>query len=126
MNAAQFEALAELLRMRGGASQEAARLVLVEGIAPAEAARRTGIKPQAVNNVLNSCQRGIDLLERAMTTTVKRGAVDAMILTALQDGEINEAELASIITAHRSHIAARHAEVSAILALHSTRQEPRP
>ena len=42
MNAAQFEALAELLRMRGGASQEAARLVLVEGIAPAEAARRTG------------------------------------------------------------------------------------
>ncbi|MDH1341528.1 hypothetical protein [Ectopseudomonas oleovorans] len=61
MNAAQFEALAELLRMRGGASQEAARLVLVEGIAPAEAARRTGIKPQAVNNVLNSCQRGIEL-----------------------------------------------------------------
>ncbi len=61
MNAAQFEALAELLRMRGGASQEAARLVLVEGIAPAEAARRTGIKPQAVNNALNSCQRGIEL-----------------------------------------------------------------
>lgn len=68
----------------------------------------------------------IDLLERAMTTTIKRGTVDAMILTALQDGEINEPELASIISAHRTHIAARHAEVSAILALHSTRQEPKP
>jgi hypothetical protein len=66
----------------------------------------------------------IDLLERAMTTTVKRGAVDAMILTALQDGEISEAELASIICAHRQHMAARHAEVTSILALHSNRQEP--
>lgn len=61
MTPEQFEALAELLRMRGGASQEAARLVLVDGVAPAEAARRVGIQPQAVNNVLNSCQRGIAL-----------------------------------------------------------------
>ncbi|AEB58195.1 YmfL family putative regulatory protein [Ectopseudomonas mendocina] len=68
----------------------------------------------------------IDLLERAMTTTIKRGTVDAMILTALKDGEINEAELASIICAHRQHMAARHAEVSSILALHSKRQEPKP
>ena len=68
----------------------------------------------------------IDLLERAMTTTIKRGNVDAMILEALKDGEINEAELASIICAHRQHIAARHAEVSSILALHSKRQEPKP
>lgn len=61
----------------------------------------------------------LDLLARAMTTTVKRGKVDAMILKALDDGEIDEAELAEIITAHRRHIAARHTEVSAILALHS-------
>ena len=66
----------------------------------------------------------IELLTRSMNTTIKRGAVDSMILTALQDGEISEAELASIITAHREHIAARHAEVGAILALHSKRQEP--
>lgn len=66
----------------------------------------------------------IDLLARAMTTTIKRGVVDSTILNALKDGEISEAELASIITAHRSHIAARHAEVSAIIALHSKRQEP--
>lgn len=66
----------------------------------------------------------IELLERAMITSIKRGAVDNMILQALADGEINEAELASIICAHRQHIAARHAEVSAILALHSKGQEP--
>ena len=65
MTPEQFDALAELLRMRGGASQEAARLVLVDGVAPAEAARRVGIQPQAVNNVLNSCQRGIALVRIA-------------------------------------------------------------
>jgi len=65
MTAEQFEALAELLRMRGGASQEAARLVLVDGVAPAEAARRVRIQPQAVNNALNSCQRGIALARTA-------------------------------------------------------------
>lgn len=65
MNNDQFAALAELLRMRRGASQEAARLVLVEGLAPAEAARRTESSPQAVNNALNSCRRGIELAQRA-------------------------------------------------------------
>lgn len=65
----------------------------------------------------------IDLLARAMGTAVKRGKVDAMILKALEDGQIDEAELASIITAHRQHIAARHAEVGAILALH---RKPQP
>lgn len=57
----QFEALAELLRLRQGVSQEAARLVLVEGVAPSEAARRTGVSPQAVSNVLSSCRKGIKL-----------------------------------------------------------------
>ena len=65
-------------------------------------------------------------LRETLAGAVKRGKVDGMILKALEDGQIDEAELASIITAHRSHIAARHAEVSAILALHSTRQEPKP
>lgn len=63
-------------------------------------------------------QENIDLLMRSMGTTVKRGKVDAMILQALGDGAIDEAELAEIITAHRQHIAARHAEVSALLTLH--------
>ena len=61
----QFTALAELLRMRGGASQEAARLVLVEGLSTTEAARRVGTSPQGVSNVLASCRRGLDLARRA-------------------------------------------------------------
>ena len=61
----QFTALAELLRMRGGASQEAARLVLVEGLSTTEAARRVGTSPQGVSNVLASCRRGLELARRA-------------------------------------------------------------
>ncbi|WP_003294377.1 hypothetical protein [Stutzerimonas stutzeri] len=61
MTGEQFGALAELLRLRGGASQEAARLVLVEGLAPAEAARQAGTTPQAVSNALASCRRGLEL-----------------------------------------------------------------
>ena len=57
----QFSALAELLRMRDGASRSAARLVLVDGIAPAEAARQVGTTPQAVNSALRSCERGMAL-----------------------------------------------------------------
>lgn len=61
----QFDALAELLRLRGGASQEAARLVLVDGLSPADAARQIEASPQAVSNVLASCRRGLALVLRA-------------------------------------------------------------
>lgn len=57
----QFAALAELLRLRGGSSQEAARLVLVEGMQPSAAARLAGTTPQAVSNTLSSCRRGLEL-----------------------------------------------------------------
>lgn len=40
-----------------GASAEAARLVLVEGLSIAEAAERTGIKPQSVSNALTRIRR---------------------------------------------------------------------
>ena len=62
MSPAQFAALAELLRLRGGASEEAARLVLVDGLAPAEAARQTGASPQAVSNAVTRCRRGMELV----------------------------------------------------------------
>lgn len=65
MTGDQFMALAELLRMRGGASQEAARLVLVEGLSTTEAARRVGTSPQGVSNVLASCRHGLELARRA-------------------------------------------------------------
>lgn len=61
----QFMALAELLRMRGGASQEAARLVLVKGLSTTKAAQQVGIGTQAVSNVLASCKRGLELARRA-------------------------------------------------------------
>jgi len=61
----QFAALAELLRLRGGASQEAARMVLVEGLAPSDAARRAGTTPQATSNALASCRRGLKLARAA-------------------------------------------------------------
>lgn len=60
----QFEALAELLRMQNGVRREAARLVLVEGLKPADAARRAGTTPQTVNSALVSCRRGIELAQR--------------------------------------------------------------
>jgi hypothetical protein len=60
----------------------------------------------------------LDLYARGMVTAVKRGEVDKLIADALADGEINEAEIAEIIAAHRQHIAARHAEVGAVIELH--------
>ena len=60
----------------------------------------------------------IDLYTRAITTAVQRGQVDKLIADALRDGVIDEAELAEIVAAHRQHIAARHAEVGAVITLH--------
>ncbi|WP_338807144.1 hypothetical protein V8U11_09255 [Pseudomonas chlororaphis] len=69
INSEQFDALAELIRLRVGASQDAARLVLVEGLAPGEAARRVGTTPQAVSNVLTSCRKGIKLAQKVCGTS---------------------------------------------------------
>ncbi|ENU1214758.1 hypothetical protein N0002_31395 [Pseudomonas aeruginosa] len=55
------------MRLRGGPGQDAARLVLVNGLKPTEAARQTGITPQAVNKTLSSCRRGIELAKRVFT-----------------------------------------------------------
>ena len=59
----QFDALAELLRLQNGVRREAARLVLVAGLRPAEAARQAGTTPQTVNSALVSCRRGIALAQ---------------------------------------------------------------
>lgn len=47
----QFEVLAQLTRAREPA-KTAARLVLLNGVAPADAARETGLSPQSVSNVV--------------------------------------------------------------------------
>lgn len=60
----------------------------------------------------------LHLYARGVATAIRRGEVDRIIAEALRDGEIDEAELAEIIVAHRQHLAARHAEVGAVITLH--------
>ena len=59
----KFDALARLIRMRGGAAQGAARLVLVDGMRPADAARATGITLQSVCNAVARVRRAEAILE---------------------------------------------------------------
>lgn len=60
----------------------------------------------------------LDLYQRSLVTDVAEGRVDLIIAKALADGRLDEAELGDIIAAHRAHIAARHAEVGAVITLH--------
>lgn len=64
----------------------------------------------------------LDLYQRSLVTDVAEGKVDQIIAKALKDGRISEAELADILAAHRVHIAARHAEVGAVITLHTEPQ----
>ena len=68
MTGEQFEALAKLLRLRAGPASAAARLVLVDGLRPAQAAASTGCSPQSVSNTLSACRRGVELARRAAGT----------------------------------------------------------
>ncbi|THG81490.1 hypothetical protein E5198_12095 [Pseudomonas sp. A-1] len=60
----------------------------------------------------------VALYAMAMDAEAKRGAVARLIAEALDDGELDEGELAEIVAAHRKHIAAEHAEVEAVITLH--------
>ena len=60
----------------------------------------------------------VELYRMALDADVKEGRVDQVIARALASGDIDEQELAEIIAAHRQHIAARHAEVGAVITLH--------
>lgn len=61
MTAAQFIALAQLLRMRGGLAQETVRLVLVDGLPVAAAAKATGLDPRLAHRAVKSARAGVDL-----------------------------------------------------------------
>ncbi len=65
-----------------------------------------------------STLENLDLYSRALATDVAEGKVNQIIAQALHDGRLDEAELAEIVAAHRQHIAARHAEVGAVITLH--------
>lgn len=64
-------------------------------------------------------QDNLDMYTRAISTQTARGKVDLMIQQALADGEIDAAEAAEILSVHSKHVAARHAEVQAVIALFS-------
>lgn len=61
MTSGQFTALAKLARLRAGKQQEAARLVLVQGMRQADAARQLGISPPALSATLRACRRVLAL-----------------------------------------------------------------
>lgn len=62
----QFKAIAALLRLRGGKSQTAARLICVEGFSAAEAAAATGLRYDAVHKAMRRVSRGMSLARRAV------------------------------------------------------------
>ena len=61
MTPERFDALAALLRLRFGPAQVAARLVLVDGLRLADAAREAGCTAQSAANTLAACRRGLAL-----------------------------------------------------------------
>lgn len=65
MTAAQFSALAQLLRLRAGPAREAARLVLVDGLRPVDAAALAGCSAASASNTLAACRAGLELARQA-------------------------------------------------------------
>lgn len=60
----------------------------------------------------------VELYARSVQVAAKRGCVDQAIARALEDGSISEEEAELILDAHNLHVAARHAEVLAAIALY--------
>lgn len=61
----------------------------------------------------------IELHQRSLRTSSKRGQVDQYIAKALADGEISGREKREILALHAKHLAERHGQVLATIALHS-------
>lgn len=66
MTSDQFAALAELISLRAGKSRDAARLVLVDGLTSAEAARQLGLTTQGSNQAVQRCRRALELARAAV------------------------------------------------------------
>lgn len=60
----------------------------------------------------------VELYTRSVQVSAKRGCVDQAIAAALEDGSISDEEAEFIMDAHNLHVAARHAEVLAAIALY--------
>jgi hypothetical protein len=68
----------------------------------------------------------VDMHQRSLRTSVKRGRVDQFLALALEDGEITAAEAAEILALHAKHLAARHEEVTALIELHKSKRPAPP
>lgn len=63
----------------------------------------------------------VEMYTRCVKTAAKRGTVDQIIAQALEDGVINQVEADAILKADSLHLAARHAEVLAVIQLHASK-----
>lgn len=72
MKDVQFDVIAELISSREP-TKSAVRRVLVDGLAPADAAREFGITPQSVSNTLRRFRDADALIQKAYS--VKRKTV---------------------------------------------------
>lgn len=72
------------------------------------------VEPDSLDNV--------ELYAMCVKTAAKRGTVDQIIDQALEDGVIDQEEASAILKAEALHMSARHAEVLAVIQLHSKRQ----
>ena len=63
----------------------------------------------------------VELYTMCVQTAAKRGRVDQIIAQALEDGMIDQGEADAILKAESLHMAARHAEVLAVVQLHAKR-----
>lgn len=73
------------------------------------------VKPEDLDNV--------ELYRRSVKTDAKRGIVDQIIAKSLEDGVIEQVEAQIIMEAHTKYMAARTAEITATIQLHSPRAE---
>lgn len=69
--------------------------------------------PESLDNV--------EMYTMCVQTAAKRGTVDQIIAQALEDGMIDQGEADAIQKAESLHMAARHAEVLAVVQLHAKR-----
>ena len=70
-------------------------------------------EPESLDNV--------EMYARCVQAAAKKGTVDHLIAEALKDETINEAEAEAILHADTLHLAARHAEVLAVIQLHASK-----
>lgn len=56
------------MRGKPGPSQDAARLVLVDGMGPMDAARETGASPSAVSNAVKRVRDAMEIAHAAVDT----------------------------------------------------------